>query len=114
LMGATLPAIARSIETTRSGVSWLGFFYGGNIAGAVFGCLLAGFYLLRVYDLAVATYVAAAMNFAVAIGALLLAAWAPHPAPAEEHEEISVTAAPGRGRCIWRSPSRDSALWERK
>ena len=46
LMGATLPAIARWVETGPAGVSWLGFFYGGNIAGAVFGCLLAGFYLL--------------------------------------------------------------------
>jgi spermidine synthase len=26
-------------------VSWLGYFYGGNIAGAVLGSLLAGFYL---------------------------------------------------------------------
>ena len=43
LMGATLPAIARWVETTPKGVSWLGLFYGGNIAGAVFGCLLAGF-----------------------------------------------------------------------
>ena len=34
LMGATLPAIARWVETTPEGVSWLGFFYGGNIAGA--------------------------------------------------------------------------------
>ena len=34
LMGATLPAIARWVETTPNGVSWLGFFYGGNI-GAV-------------------------------------------------------------------------------
>ena len=48
-MGATLPAIARWVETTPTGVSWLGFFYGSNIAGAVFGCLLAGFYLLRVH-----------------------------------------------------------------
>ena len=46
LMGATLPAIARWVKTDPEGVSWLGFFYGGNIAGAVFGCLLAGFYLL--------------------------------------------------------------------
>src|SRR6185295_17258114 len=46
MMGATLPAIARWIEGTREGVSWLGFFYGGNIVGAVVGCLLAGFYLL--------------------------------------------------------------------
>ena len=51
LMGATLPAIARWVETTPEGVSWLGFFYGGNIAGAVLGSLLAGFYLLRVYDM---------------------------------------------------------------
>ena len=41
----------------RRASSWLGFFYGGNIAGAVFGCLLAGFYLLRVHDMATATLV---------------------------------------------------------
>ncbi len=62
LMGATLPAIARWVRATPQGVSWLGFFYGGNTAGAVLGCLLAGFYLLRVHDMAVATYVAAALN----------------------------------------------------
>ncbi|HEY2881193.1 MAG TPA: hypothetical protein VGJ15_02140, partial [Pirellulales bacterium] len=33
LMGATLPAIARWVNSTPQGVSWLGFFYGGNIAG---------------------------------------------------------------------------------
>src|SRR5579872_5904227 len=66
LMGASLPAIARWIETTPRGVSWLGLLYGGNTAGAVFGCLLAGFYLLRVYDLATATFVAVAINLAVA------------------------------------------------
>jgi len=65
-MGATLPAVARWIETTPKGVSWLGFFYAGNLAGAVFGSLLAGFYLLRVYDTATATYVAAGLNVAVA------------------------------------------------
>ncbi|HEY6220050.1 MAG TPA: hypothetical protein VIV65_08325, partial [Gemmatimonadaceae bacterium] len=37
LMGATLPAIARWVESTPRGMSWLGFFYGSNIAGAVFG-----------------------------------------------------------------------------
>ena len=51
MMGATLPAMARWVETTPKGVSWLGFFYGGNIGGAVIGSLLAGFYLLRVYDM---------------------------------------------------------------
>src|SRR5688500_4207490 len=50
LMGATLPAIARWVEATPSGVAWLGYFYGGNLAGAVIGSLLAGYYLLRVFD----------------------------------------------------------------
>ena len=66
MMGATLPAIARWVETTPRGVAWLGFFYGGNIAGAVIGSLLAGFYLLRVFDMAIATYVAVALNVVVA------------------------------------------------
>src|SRR5437588_7573745 len=74
LMGATLPAIARWVETGPEGVSWLGFFYGGNIVGAVFGCLLAGFYLLRVFDMATATYVAVALNLTVAVMALVLSA----------------------------------------
>jgi spermidine synthase len=72
LMGATLPAMARRIESTPHGVSWLGFFYGGNIAGAVVGCLLAGFYLLRVHDSVFATFVAAAINGTVALAAVAL------------------------------------------
>jgi spermidine synthase len=74
LMGATLPAISRWVETTPAGVSWLGFFYGGNIAGAVFGSLLAGFYLLRLHDMATATFVAAAINAFVGLIGLALAA----------------------------------------
>jgi spermidine synthase len=77
LMGATLPAIARWVETTRRGVSWLGLFYGGNIAGAVFGCLLAGFYLLRVHDMATATFLAATLNAAVALLSHTVAVWTP-------------------------------------
>jgi spermidine synthase len=78
LMGSTLPAISRWVQATPQGVSWLGFFYGGNIAGAVFGCLLAGFYLLRVHDMATATYVAASINAAVALVAFVLATLIPH------------------------------------
>ncbi len=78
LMGATLPAIARWVEATPTGVSWLGFFYGSNIAGAVFGSILAGFYLLRVFDMTVTTVVAAAINFAVAGVGLMLSRRAPH------------------------------------
>jgi spermidine synthase len=72
LMGATLPVVARWIEATPQGVSLLGLFYAGNIAGAVFGSLFAGFYLLRVYDMATATYAAAAINLAVAMIAFVI------------------------------------------
>jgi spermidine synthase len=77
MMGATLPAMSRWVEATPRGVSWLGFFYGGNTAGAVIGSLLAGFYLLRVHDVAFSTYVAVALNVAVAAIALLIARLSP-------------------------------------
>lgn len=77
-MGATLPAVARWVEATPRGVSWLGFFYGGNIVGAVCGCLLAGFYLLRVYDMATATYVAVGLNVLVACIGFAIAACRSH------------------------------------
>jgi spermidine synthase len=97
LMGATLPAISRWVETTPRGVAWLGFLYSGNLAGAVLGCLLAGFYLLRVHDLAVATGVAVAINSAVAALAFGLAAVAPigaPPVPADPEPSASAVAQP--------------------
>jgi spermidine synthase len=84
LMGATLPAIARWVKTTPEGVSWLGFFYGGNIAGAVLGSLTAGFYLLRVHDLAIATFAAVGLNILVAVIALVIARSAPYEPAVEE------------------------------
>ncbi len=98
LMGATLPAIARWVETTPVGVSWLGFFYGGNTAGAVFGSLLAGFYLLRVYDMATATYVAVAINAFVAVSGFALSTVTPHTPPGEPADAAGPAApAPGAG-----------------
>jgi spermidine synthase len=98
LMGATLPAIARWVGSGEEGVSWLGFFYGGNLAGAVFGCVLAGFYLLRVYDVATATYVAATINVAVAVIALALASTAPRY---EEVTEPAMTESVGNAAGAW-------------
>ena len=103
LMGATLPAIARWVETTPEGVAWLGFFYGGNIAGAVFGSLLAGFYLLRVHDMAYATYVAVAIDVGVALASLALARMMIHQPHADDHVDAGDTgerATPATGALI--------------
>ena len=92
-MGASLPAIVRWIETTPRGVSWWGLLYGGNTAGAVFGCLLAGFYLLRIYDTVVATYWAMAVNLLVAAASYLVAGRVPAHGAAESQAEAEREAA---------------------
>ena len=66
-MGASLPAMAQVDRIHSQGVSRLGLLYGANTAGAVLGCLAAGFYLLRVFDMPTATVVAAAINGLVAL-----------------------------------------------
>ena len=97
LMGATLPVIARWIGRTGEGVSWLGFFYGANIAGAVCGCLLAGFYLLRVYDMATATFVAVTINLAIGLLGLWLAASTGDADPADVRAMHVRLDEPGEG-----------------
>lgn len=74
LMGATLPAVARWFDDEADASARLGRFYGANILGAVFGTVVAGFWLLRVYDVRIASHAAAATNVAIAGVAFALAA----------------------------------------
>lgn len=96
LMGASLPAIVRWIGSTPRGVSWWGLLYGGNTAGAVLGCLVAGFYLLRIYDTAIATYTAVAVNLIVAGISFALASKTPERSGAEPVNEPSQAMEPTR------------------
>ena len=77
MMGATLPAMARWVETTPRGVAWLGLFYGANTAGAVLGCLATGYYVLREYDVTFATWAGVGVNLVVGIGGSLLSLASP-------------------------------------
>ncbi len=72
-MGATLPAASAWLRATPQGISRIGFYYTANILGGVCGALVAGFYLLRVFDMQIATFVAMALNGLVALAALWLA-----------------------------------------
>jgi spermidine synthase len=96
LMGASLPAVARYVETTPEGVSWMGIFYGGNIAGGVLGCLLAGFYLLRLHDMATATGVAVVLNAVVAMASIIVASRTEHVTTTG-----NATESPVWGREAW-------------
>lgn len=82
LMGATLPAIARWKNADRDAQS-VGFLYMANLAGGATGTVLAGFYLLRVYDTVVATGVAVTLNLLIGIVFFLAA-----------KNEARVTSAP--------------------
>jgi spermidine synthase len=103
LMGASLPAIVRWVESTPRGVSWWGLLYGGNTVGAVVGCLLAGFYLLRIYDIAVATFAAVAINVVVAMVSFALARV---PVPAAMESE-----SPGENEAPMAGGEDDAPLW---
>jgi spermidine synthase len=74
LMGGTLPAVARAVETdedaTRRGVALV---YGVNTLGAVVGCLLATFALLEIFGAKRTLWLACLANALVAIVARALA-----------------------------------------
>ncbi len=93
LMGASFPALARWVEPGPASVSRLGLLYSANIAGAVVGCLGAGFYLLRLYDMGTTTFAAAAINVVGSLIAFLLA----RPAPKQKVEPApeATLRAPG-------------------
>jgi spermidine synthase len=96
MMGATLPAVSRWVETTQRGVSWLALFYGANTFGAVSGCLVAGFFLLRLHDMPIATYAAVGLNVLVALGAIAIARAAPQVRP-EPRPDAPLPDAPRLG-----------------
>ncbi|HUQ50741.1 MAG TPA: fused MFS/spermidine synthase [Gammaproteobacteria bacterium] len=73
LMGATLPIVAAVLRADASGAAWLGYCYAANTVGGVAGSVVAGFYLLRVHDAYVATFIAAALNLGCAAVAMALA-----------------------------------------
>jgi len=91
LMGGTLPVISRLISATPRGLSFIGWLYGINTAGGVLGTLIAGFYLLRIHDLTVATGVAVCLNFLLSLMALILSffpSFGPNEASREERRKF--------------------------
>src|SRR5215218_8077188 len=92
LMGATLPAIARWKSREHDAES-IGLLYMANLAGGATGTVLAGFYLLRVFDTVTATAVAVVLNLIVAAAFWYLARQTSAITRAE-------TEMPGRDRAV--------------
>jgi spermidine synthase len=68
VMGGTLPAAVRAIETDRDARRrGVGLLYGCNTLGAVFGCVLANFVLLEAVGTRSTLWIAAVANLAIAL-----------------------------------------------
>jgi spermidine synthase len=94
LMGASLPAIVRWLEASPRAVAWWGWLYGCNTAGAVAGCLLAGFWLLRDFNVFTGTLFAAAINVVVALVSLAFSSSTPHTIPVSGIPQEEAATAP--------------------
>ncbi|HMJ10952.1 MAG TPA: fused MFS/spermidine synthase, partial [Polyangiaceae bacterium] len=68
LMGGTLPAAARSVESAQDRArSQLAFLYAANTAGAVVGALLGTFLLFEMFGTRLTLWIAALINLLVAL-----------------------------------------------
>jgi spermidine synthase len=73
LMGATLPVLTRHfVFSHRVLCRWVGLLYGTNALGAVAGSFVSGFFLIAWLGVTHTIYAAAAINFAIAVFALVL------------------------------------------
>lgn len=73
LMGGTLPAAVRAVESAEDvGRARMGFLYGANTLGAVLGAIAANFVFLEVLGTRRTIWSAAALNLAVALYAFTL------------------------------------------
>jgi spermidine synthase len=78
LMGTTLPLVLRSSLVTGGKLgSRLGVLYASNTTGAIVGTLMSGLWLIPAYGISRTFLAAAALNGAVAAGAMILSwVWA--------------------------------------
>jgi spermidine synthase len=93
-MGAALPALGRATNGRPS----MSLLYAANIAGGVVGCLAGGFYLLRQFDVTIATFAAFGVNMAIAVVAWVVSTHEPaidfdFKVPAPPHRQFRIYAA---------------------
>jgi len=99
LMGGTLPAIGRHLVRRMADVGpHIARLYFTNSLGAVAGCLLAGFFLIRCYGLQFSMVTGAALSILAGLTALALSRAPEAPLAAAEAE---APAAPACRDAVW-------------
>ena len=86
LIGGTLPVLTHFLShSLEAAGKRIGGLYGWNTVGAVIGCAITGFWLLRVFGMSAALYSAATINLFVALAAVVLRYFSQHiPEPASQ------------------------------
>jgi len=92
LMGGTLPIISRFFVRRRSRLGMeIGNLYAINTVGAMFGCFMAGFVLIRSLGESITVALAVAINITVGLACILLS---PHVRQTESDVEKHSTRIP--------------------
>jgi spermidine synthase len=93
LMGSTLPLLGRYVTGLKDRVGHLvGRLYALNMLGAMLGCFLAGFVLIRFVGVMGSLYIAAAINLLVALGGWIISRY--HDRIVESDVKASQTFRP--------------------
>jgi spermidine synthase len=96
LMGGTLPVLSRLLVEKRSAIGLkAGLLYGTNTVGAVVGTAAAGFFLIPIFGMRTATWIAIAFNLLVTLLGLLLAKRIPRPAAEDAPDAAPAVADAG-------------------
>ncbi len=84
LMGGTLPAVARAVESDEDrGRRDVALLYGANTLGAVTGCMVSTFVLFETFGTRLTLWIACLVNLLVAVTARSLARSMPERVPVE-------------------------------
>jgi hypothetical protein len=95
LMGGTLPAATRAVETDEDpSRRYLALLYGSNTIGAVTGAVLSTFFLLETFGTRLTLWLACAVNALVGLAAVRLSKRAPPVPVLEKAPEPSRPAIP--------------------
>lgn len=94
LMGATLPVLSAALlRSPRKGATAVTRLYTCNLVGAIFGVVLAGFYLLPSLGVRMTIYTAAAINLLVGLAAIVIDRKDERAGVTDEASEVGEEAA---------------------
>ncbi|HEX3111219.1 MAG TPA: fused MFS/spermidine synthase, partial [Thermoanaerobaculia bacterium] len=102
MMGGTLPAVARAVETNEDdGRRNVALLYGANTLGAVTGTLLSTFFALEVFGNRKTLLVAVLVNAVIAVIARSIGTqWGAGGSPARDGERAAAPSSNGRTRVL--------------